>query len=367
MTSMATLAAATTALLTLAACTSPAVPAAGTGGHSSSAEATVQTGADVPDLVANPHAPATVPATMDVSDVQTSVTGGDVEAVSLLGRPLLASDITAPLDAETLAERESLLAAAEADYDDDPRQLDHIIWYGRRLAYLGRYRDAIAVYTRGVMVTQTDRHRILRHRGHRWISLRQFDRAIADLSIAWAMARPMEDRIEADGLPNATGTPHSTTKGNITYHLGLAHFLKGDYERALAAYEECLELSRWNDDMLVATTHWTYMTLRRLGRDAEAAALLQDIGPDTEVVENMAYRDLALLRKGLLQPGDVLAEGDDGIQNATAAFGVANWYLVEGQPERARAIMQRIVEGSAWPAFGFLAAEADLARGIPGE
>ncbi len=339
-------------VLVLGACTSPDAPIA-------AADAGTAAGAGAGT---NPHAPPM----MSVSDVQAQGTGGDVEAISLLGRPLLASEITAPLDAETLAERRRLLAEAEAAYDDDPRDVDHIIWYGRRLAYLGSYRDAIAVYTRGVMTTQQDRHRLLRHRGHRWISLRQFDRAVADLNIAWAMARPLEDRVEADGLPNASGTPTSTTKGNILYHLGLAYFLQGDFERALDAYLECLELSRWNDDMLVATTHWTCMTLRRLGRFEEAAALLEPIGPDTEVIENGAYRDLALMRKGLLDPEDVLAEGDDGIQNATAAFGVAHWDLTEGRPDQARAIMARIVEGPAWPAFGFLAAEAELARGIPG-
>ena len=42
-------------------------------------------------------------------------------------------------------------------------------------------------------------------------------------------------------------------------------------------------------------------------------------------------------------------------------YGVANWYLAEGDPERGREILERIVEGTSWAAFGFLAAEADLA------
>lgn len=41
--------------------------------------------------------------------------------------------------------------AAAADYQADPGDEDAIIWYGRRLAYLSRYNDAIEVYSRGLV------------------------------------------------------------------------------------------------------------------------------------------------------------------------------------------------------------------------
>jgi hypothetical protein len=39
--------------------------------------------------------------------------------------------------------------------------------------------------------------------------------------------------------------------------------------------------------------------------------------------------------------------------------------LIEGRPAQAEAVFRRIVAvRSQWPAFGYLAAEAELARGI---
>src|SRR6185295_12437329 len=144
------------------------------------------------------------------------------------------------------------------------------------LAYLGRFRDAIAAYTNGI-ARHADELRLYRHRGHRYITVRQFDLAIADLSRAARLVAGRADEIEQDGAPNQAGIPRSTLQSNIWYHLGLAHYLKGDFTRALAAYREGMKVSRVNDDMLVATSDWLYMTLRRLGRDAEARAVLDPI------------------------------------------------------------------------------------------
>ena len=47
---------------------------------------------------------------------------------------------------------------------------------------------------------------------------------------------------------------------------------------------------------------------------------------------------------------------------ATYGYGVGHWYLVNGQRARAREIFERVVSGAQWPAFGFMAAEAELAR-----
>ncbi len=114
-----------------------------------------------------------------------------------------------------------------------PTDVDAIIWYGRRTAYLGRYRDAIRIYSNGIELHPEDA-RLYRHRGHRFISTRQLDKAIADFEYAAALIEGTDDEIEPDGLPNALGIPVSTLHSNIWYHLGLAYYLSGDYERAAA-------------------------------------------------------------------------------------------------------------------------------------
>ena len=54
------------------------------------------------------------------------------------------------------------LNAAAFDYNRNPQDESAIIWYGRRLAYLGRFEEAVAVYTRGLEV-HPGSYRILRY------------------------------------------------------------------------------------------------------------------------------------------------------------------------------------------------------------
>lgn len=279
--------------------------------------------------------------------------------VSLLGDTLAPP----PMAPERAAELEANLAAARAMYEAHPDSADAIIWLGRRTAYLWRYREAIAIYTQGLAMHPDD-PRLYRHRGHRYITVRNFDQAIADLARAAELIQGTPDEVEPDGAPNPAGIPRSTLHTNIWYHLGLAHYLTGHLEAALAAYRNCLAAST-NDDMLVATADWLYMTLRRLGRDAEAAEVLALIRPDMEILENHAYYRRLQMYQGERTPDDLLTVGDGqdwALTLATQGYGVGNWYLYNGQPDQARAVFEEVVAGSYWPAFGYIAAEADLRR-----
>jgi tetratricopeptide (TPR) repeat protein len=279
------------------------------------------------------------------------------EAVSLLGKPLYPMALT-PERSQKLEED---LAQARAAFDDNPDALDNIIWLGRRLAYLGRYREAIAVYTRGLERWPTS-YRLLRHRGHRWISVRELDRAIVDLERAVTLIEGVPDAIEPDGAPNRYNIPRSTSHSNIWYHLGLAYYLRGDFEEAARCYRECMKFSD-NDDMLCATTDWLYMTYRRLGQDEAARALLQPIRAEMAILENHAYHKRLLMYKGELAADSLLSpEGASDLDLATQGYGVGNWYLCSGDTAAARATFERVVEGTYWPAFGYIAAECELLR-----
>ncbi len=280
---------------------------------------------------------------------------GVAQTVSLLGKPLYPVE----LPPKVQAEREKNLAAAQRGYEADPRNEDRIIWLGRRLAYLSEFKDAIDVYTDGLAL-HPESHKLLRHRGHRYISLRRFDDAIADLDRAAKLIEGRPDEVEPDGLPNRQNIPTSTSHSNIYYHLGLAHYLKGELDEALAAYLRCMEFST-NNDMRCATSNWLYLTLKRLGRDGEAAEVLEPITAEMELLENFGYHRLLLLYKGELAPPDLHGAGDDDIDDATVAYGTAAWHLYNGENTKATALFRRIVAGPAWPAFGFIAAEAELA------
>jgi tetratricopeptide (TPR) repeat protein len=278
------------------------------------------------------------------------------EATSLLGEPLYPVE----LDSATRARLERNLETARAAYAAAPGDADAIIWLGRRLAYLGRYREAIQTFSEGIEKHPEDA-RLYRHRGHRWITVREFDRAIADLERAAELVRGKPDEIEPDGAPNRFNVPRTTLHFNIFYHLGLARYLKGDFEGALEAYRACMDVAT-NDDMIVAVADWMYMTLRRLGRDEEAAEVLRRVYPDMEIMENDAYHRRLLMYKGLVPPDALLADEGDPLQLATQGYGVGNWYLYNGDATRAREVFERVLAIGNWPAFGHIAAEAELSR-----
>jgi tetratricopeptide (TPR) repeat protein len=295
--------------------------------------------------------------------------GGESEPVDLL--PILPNNAqTVSLLGDTLFSSgepsESVLANlmdAEAEYRADPGDADALIWYGRRLAYAGRYREAINMYSEGIHEHPADA-RIYRHRGHRYITLRMLDEAIADFETAAALIEGMDDEVEPDGAPNALNIPVSTLHTNIWYHLGLAYYLKGDMENAFRAYDQCLQASP-NDDMIVASTHWLYMILRRLGRDQEAEEVVAPITAEMEVIENQAYHNLALFYKGELSEADLTGSDEPAAtpSNVGIAYGLGNWYLYNGDEERARAIFEQITGANAgWGGFGYIAAEAELSR-----
>jgi tetratricopeptide (TPR) repeat protein len=295
---------------------------------------------------------------------QTEAAQPSPEAVSLLGKPLYAP----PMDPDVLARRGRELAQAQFALRTDPLNEQYIIWFGRRLAYLGRYRQAIAVFTEG-LILHPQSYRLLRHRGHRYITVRRLDDAIADLSLAAAMIEGVPDEVEPDGLPNARNLARSTTHTNIYYHLGLASYLKGRFEPALDAYRKCLEFST-NDDMRCATSFWLYLTLRRLGLDEEAATVLAPISADMDIIENFAYHELLLLYKGELTVEEV-RQGEHApspvgiaVDDATIGYGIGAWYLLNGRASEALDTFNAVVKGEAWPAFGHIAAEAELARGL---
>jgi len=267
------------------------------------------------------------------------------------------------LSPEVTVSREQQLAAARAAADHTPDNVDSIIWLGRRTAYLNRYRDAIAIYTDG-LARFPDDARLYRHRGHRYITVRQLDLAIEDLEHAARLIEGQPDVVEPDGLPNARNIPTSTLQSNIWYHLGLAHYLLGAYDAAHSAYQRCLEVST-NNDMLVATAYWSYMTLLRIGDEAGARSILDRVSEDMDIIENGSYHRLLLLFKGVLSESDVLdvaGEQDAALANATVGYGVGFWHATQGHEDRARAVWRRVLDGPQWAAFGYIAAEAEMAK-----
>ncbi|MCM3905399.1 MAG: tetratricopeptide repeat protein [Pyrinomonadaceae bacterium] len=267
------------------------------------------------------------------------------------------------VSAETRKEMEARLDEARRGFAAKPNDPGLRIWLGRRLAYLGRFSEAIEVYSEGIKKFPWDA-RFYRHRGHRYVTLRKFDLAIEDFEKAAKLIKGKPDEVEPDGQPNVRNIPTSTLHFNIWYHLGLAYYLTGQNQQALNSYRECLKVSK-NPDALVATSHWLYMTLRRMNRESEAAKELEPISEGMEIIENDGYYRLLLMHKGAVSPEDLLAEtlkqtGSAG--SNSILYGIGNWYLYNGRRDEALKVLRQMIGGDQWTSFGYIAAEADLRR-----
>jgi tetratricopeptide (TPR) repeat protein len=268
-----------------------------------------------------------------------------------------------PVSPEASREMEARLDEAREHYRENPNSADAAIWVGRRLAYPGRFREAIDVYTEAIGKFPQDA-RLYRHRGHRYITTRQFDLAIADLNTAARLTKGKPDEPEPDGQPNARNIPTSTLQFNIWYHLGLAYYLTGNNPKALAAYRECLKVSN-TPDRLVATSHWLYMTLRRLNRSREAAKVLAPVGLQMDIIENRGYYRLLLMYKGTVSPEELR---DEALKEPSSAgaysilYGLGNWYLYSKRRNEAVRIFHEMLSGNQWTSFGYIAAEAEMKR-----
>jgi tetratricopeptide (TPR) repeat protein len=281
------------------------------------------------------------------------------QAISALGDTLYAP----PLDPETQRKFENDLETARSNYESNPDNVENIVWYGRRTAYLGNYQKAIQIFSKGIE-KHPQNAPLYRHRGHRYITLRKFDKATKDLSKATELGYGQEDRAEQNGPSNEEeDSPRSTLQTNIWYHLGLAYYLQGEYQQAKNAFEECLRLSP-NDDMQVVTSYWLYMTLRRAGMDDLAGDVLEPISEDMDIMENQNYHRLLLVFKGVFNPNMLLEELQDGtpVEQVTLRYGLGNWHFINGRKERAKELFREVYDSKQWNIFSYIAAETDLAN-----
>jgi tetratricopeptide (TPR) repeat protein len=315
------------------------------------------------DRPADEPAATPEPAARIVMDFEDGEAGAGADAVSVEGTSLLGAPLERPdMASAQREEQEALLAAARERLAATPEDLEAWIWVGRRLGYLGRYREALAHYGEA-LGRFPDAPELYRHRGHRYLTVRELAAAVADLErgVELALARP--DAVEPDGLPNARNQPTGTLRSNLHYHLALARYLQGDPAAAAAEWERARDAVD-NPDNLVAASYWLYLARAEAGDAAGAAAALAPIRADLDVIENADYHRLLLLFRGEADPEELLADvaEERGVALATVGYGVAAWRLLRGEREAGAALLARVIRQTPWPAFGHLAAEARLAR-----
>ena len=65
----------------------------------------------------------------------------------------------------------------------------------------------------------------------------------------------------------------------LWYHLSLARYLKGNFQKAATTYDNCVRKAETPENR-TSCKAWQYLALVRAGRKAEAQALLDGFAPD---------------------------------------------------------------------------------------
>ncbi len=270
-----------------------------------------------------------------LSPVMHSQDHGAYETTSLLGQKLYAQT------------DDNNITVARAKLSNGSPSVVEYIALSQAEAGRRQYQEAIKTDSEA-LATFPNNADLLLERGHRELGLRAFAPAQKDL----------EHAVQAD-----------PSKLDSHYHLGLALYFQGQFAEAATHFGHARDLAK-NDDSLIDCSNWLYVSLRRAGKQQEAAEVLTRIGPSVHNTEPHLAFYLHLLRfyqgqqteRAILPakpaPGDTEAE----LSYNTISYGVGNWHLYNGEKAVALPYFKRVVTGEAWNSWGFIGSEAELAR-----
>jgi len=289
--------------------------------------------------------------TMDATVTDSSMP--PQEAVSFGGKPLYRN----PVNAEKLEELDRLIAAVETKADLSEGDY---IELGRYYIAGNRFQDAIALYTRG-LESHPDSFKLRRHRGHRYINVRELDKAIVDLNQAVElMGDTSSDVMEYDG----SGKPYGTYEHWVWYHIGLYHYLNEDFDEAARAYEKCVATAVDNKG-LVGASDWLYNAYQKAGKSSEAARVVDAIPADIDADRNHPYFHRVMVYKGIEKPEEVLDFNKPVNQwtgrDVTLGYGIANWYKFNGDEATAKKIYKAILQTPFWNSWAYVVTDKEQA------
>lgn len=275
------------------------------------------------------------------------------EAVSFGGQPLYRNNVAA----EKLGELDQLIAAIEMKADLSE---DDYIEMGRHYIAGSRFQDAIALYTRG-LEAYPDSFKLRRHRGHRYINVRELDKAIVDLNEAVElMGDTSSDVMEYDG----NGKPYGTYEHWVWYHVGLYHYLNENFDEAARAYEKCAATAMDNKG-LVGASDWLYNAYQKGGNSTEAARVIDAIPEDIDTDRNHPYFHRVMVYKGIEDPAHLLDIDKPADQwtgrDITLGYGIANWYKLNGDEESAEKIYKAILQTPFWNSWAYVVTDKEQA------
>ena len=256
------------------------------------------------------------------------------ELTSLLGKRL-----------ESQADDKGVVAAARKALAADPDSIALAIKLSAAEASMWMNREAAATCTKA-LAAHPHSIELLTERGHRRLALRQFRRARVDLKRAASLGSKSPETF---------------------YHLGLAELFLGNYAAASAAFcDKGLPLAP-NEDSKVNFANWCYATSRRAGLNDKANQAIAWVGSQPPTGHSEFYYNLVRFfqkekTETEIVPAAAGSDMESELRFTTVAFGVANWYLANGDRAKAKSYFEKIVQGKVWGTWGYVGSEVELAR-----
>lgn len=158
------------------------------------------------------------------------------------------------------------------------------------------------------------------------------------------------------------------------YYQGVAAYLAKDYDIAEVAFKRAKDLMiEQGIDEYVAPIEWLWLTLQKLGKKEEAAAVVATVNDDTPcIARSLSYKRRILLYNGTIKPEDFLdreaikQRDRPDLYLISELYGLGNFYYINGETEKGNALLLEAREVPTFhSAFAYQQACNDLAeRGL---
>lgn len=206
------------------------------------------------------------------------------------------------------------------------------------------YLEAIDAFTR-LIPDDPFNQLIYKHRGHRHVSISNFDYAEADLVFCLRL-------FDKHWQP--------------WHYLALIHYFRGNFDKAAALYDGAMPCAVPDGEYRACIMYWQYLCLYRAGKGEgeKARGLLAAMEKDTPNMLEV-YKHQLLLFKGEMRLEELTALVDGLADKYVPAYsyGIAMYHYMNGETAKARAVMEATVStAKAWYGVAYLACQADLAR-----
>jgi tetratricopeptide (TPR) repeat protein len=239
------------------------------------------------------------------------------------------------------------------------------LMYGAECIKSGLVENAIQVLSKGIDQFP-DVADLFLYRGIAKVTGRQFSDAINDF---WKAGKAVEGKKNVKGLLDKTEEQKKIDASlhyEIYMWMGLAFQGQSDFSNAEKMYEVCGDFST-NSDLYCMAYYWQYQAYKRVGKEEDAARILQTVEPGMFITPvTKPYLDALLYYKGSLKENELVDLNSTPQSSVEArdwtikAYAIAVKSYLEKKNDKYLQTLDKIIAIPFWNQMAFIAAEADF-------